>query len=83
VKLIYKGGTTKKEKEEYAMAIRRNCIESMQTILEAMTTLQLEFADAELIPIGESREASVETKTTAQARLVWYQKQRRGLSLSS
>ena len=34
VKLIYKGGVSKKEKEEYATAIRRNCIESMQTILE-------------------------------------------------
>jgi len=56
VKLIYKGGVSKKEKEEYALAIRRNCIESMQTLLEAMHTLEIDFADPELVPIGESLE---------------------------
>lgn len=30
VKLIYKGGVSKKEKEDYANAIRRNVIEAMQ-----------------------------------------------------
>ena len=56
IKLIYKGGVSKKEREEYASAIRRNCIESMQTLLEAMVTLKIQFADENLIPVGEKLE---------------------------
>ncbi|GMH96236.1 hypothetical protein TrVE_jg6454 [Triparma verrucosa] len=53
VKLIYKGSVSKKEKEEYATAIRRNCIESMQTIIEAMQTLDIVFKDPELTAVSE------------------------------
>ena len=87
MKLIYKGSVSKKEKEEYATAIRRNCIEvrrgylgaacsselfntvhetlthhyisssmnlqSMQTIIEAMQTLDIVFKDPELTAVSE------------------------------
>eukprot|EP00752_Nemacystus_decipiens_P009664 g8633.t1 len=44
VKMIYKGGgVSKKEKDDYARAIRRNVIESMQTLIEALGTLGLEL----------------------------------------
>jgi len=36
VKIIFKGNVSKKEKEEYTVAIGRNCMESIQTLLEAM-----------------------------------------------
>lgn len=45
VRVIYKGGVSKKEKEEYATAIRRNCIESMVTLTEAMESLGIPFQD--------------------------------------
>ncbi|CAM9177305.1 unnamed protein product [Ectocarpus sp. 12 AP-2014] len=41
VKMIYKGGVSKKEKDDYARAIRRNVIESMQTLIETLGTLGL------------------------------------------
>ena len=31
-----------------SIAIRRNCIESMQTIIESMQTLEIKFSDPEL-----------------------------------
>ncbi|CBN73927.1 GPA5, alpha subunit of a heterotrimeric G protein [Ectocarpus siliculosus] len=41
VKMIYKGGVSKKEKDDYARAIRRNVIESMQTLIDTLGTLGL------------------------------------------
>jgi hypothetical protein len=52
VKIIFKGNVSKKEKEEYTVAIRRNTIESMTTLLEAMKTLEIEFADPGLKDLG-------------------------------
>jgi len=48
IKLIFKGGISKKEKDECMIAIRRNAIECMQTILEAMETLQIPLGNPEL-----------------------------------
>ncbi|KAG5183736.1 G-protein alpha subunit-domain-containing protein [Tribonema minus] len=44
VKLIYKGVVTAKEKEEYTHAIRRNVIDSMQTMLDAMDSFDIALA---------------------------------------
>ncbi|CAM9449006.1 unnamed protein product [Pylaiella littoralis] len=44
VKMIYKGGgVSKKEKDDYVRAIRRNVIESMQTLIESLETLGVEL----------------------------------------
>ena len=51
--MIYKGATSKKEKEEYAMAIRRNVIESMQTMIEAMDNLGIAWEDQSLVELAE------------------------------
>jgi len=48
IKMIYKNGVSKKEKEEYIGAIRRNAIDVMQTILEAMDTLSIDVSKEEL-----------------------------------
>jgi GTPase SAR1 family protein len=45
VKVIYKGGVSQKEKEEYTTAIRRNVIETMQNMIEAMDTLGIKYTD--------------------------------------
>jgi len=48
IKMIYKNGVSKKEKDEYISAIRRNAIDVMQTILEAMDTLDIDVVKPEL-----------------------------------
>jgi len=48
VKLIYKGGMNDKEKEEFVAAIRRNAVESMQTLMENMFKLGLNVEDPSL-----------------------------------
>ncbi len=56
VKAIYKGGASKKEKDEYATAIRRNVIESIQTLLDAMKSLSIKFADPTLSEVAAKYE---------------------------
>ena len=63
VKVIYKGGVSKKEKEEYATAIRRNCIECMQTMIEAMKNNNIPFADPALTEVSE-KFAALDTDAT-------------------
>ena len=51
VKMIYSKGSnnlTDREKFEYITAIRRNCIEAIQTLLEASTTLCIPLNDSNL-----------------------------------
>jgi len=49
VKLIYsKSLLTEREKQEYIVAIRRNCIEAIQTLLEASITLNISLDNSNL-----------------------------------
>jgi GTPase SAR1 family protein len=50
IKLIWKvgGGPTDKEKQEYILAIRRNCIEAIQTLIEASKHLEIPLGDSSL-----------------------------------
>jgi GTPase SAR1 family protein len=50
IKMIWKvgGGPSDKEKQEYISPLRRNCIEAMQTVLEASKTLKIPLADSSL-----------------------------------
>ncbi|CAM9515396.1 unnamed protein product, partial [Phaeothamnion confervicola] len=58
VKLIYnKGGLTDKEKAEAAQAIRRNCIECMQTLSEAMAALAIPLGDEGLADLATDVES--------------------------
>lgn len=43
IKMIYKGGIPEKEKHEYAINIKRNCIECIQSLIEARTNFGLEY----------------------------------------
>lgn len=43
IKMIYKGGIPEKERHEYAVNIRRNCIECMQSLIEARVNFGLEY----------------------------------------
>lgn len=43
IKMIYKGGIPDKEKHEYAINIRRNCIECMQALIEARVNFNIEY----------------------------------------
>lgn len=47
IKLIWKvgGGPSEREKQEYVLALRRNCIEAIQTLLEASKTLKISLQD--------------------------------------
>ena len=52
VKLIYSkggGGLSEREKLEYITAIRRNCIEAIQTLLEASATLCIPLSNPSLM----------------------------------
>lgn len=46
VKLIWKGAVTAKERQEYAQAIRKNCIDCMQTMIENMEVLNISTVNA-------------------------------------
>jgi GTPase SAR1 family protein len=50
IKMIWKvgGGPSDKEKQEYILPLRRNCIEAAQTLLEASKTLKIPLADSSL-----------------------------------
>lgn len=45
IKMIYKGGIPEKEKHEYAVNIRRNCIECMQSLIEARENFEIGYSD--------------------------------------
>lgn len=47
IKLIWKGGIPDKEREEYATNIHRNTIETMQTLVDAVSTLKLDWGESE------------------------------------
>jgi hypothetical protein len=53
IKLIWKvgGGPSDKEKQEYILAIRRNCIEAIQTLLEASKNLDVPLKNKDLQPV--------------------------------
>jgi GTPase SAR1 family protein len=55
IKMIWKvgGGPSDKEKQEYILAIRRNCIEAIQTLLEASKNLDVPLKDKALTPTFE------------------------------
>ena len=55
IKLIWKvgGGPSEKEKQEYILAIRRNCIEAIQTLLEASKNLDVPLKNKDLQPVFE------------------------------
>jgi len=74
IKMIYKGGIPDKEKHEYAVNIRRNCIECLQALIEARVNFNMEFEkgsklealDAELAAIDADTEFSEELATKIQ-----------------
>lgn len=43
IKMIYKGGIPEKEKHEYCINIRRNCIECIQSLIEARVNFGIEY----------------------------------------
>ncbi|CAM9169366.1 unnamed protein product [Choristocarpus tenellus] len=51
VKMIFKGHIDEKEREEFVISIRRNAVECMQVILEAMTTLGIGLRLPENAPL--------------------------------
>mmetsp|Transcript_31299 Transcript_31299/g.29840 ORF Transcript_31299/g.29840 Transcript_31299/m.29840 type:complete len:356 (-) Transcript_31299:403-1470(-) len=55
IKMIWKvgGGISDKEKQEYILAIRRNAIEAIQTLLEASKNLEIPLGDDALLPCFE------------------------------
>ena len=65
IKMIWKvgGGPSDKEKQEYILAIRRNCIEAIQTLLEASKNLDVPLKAKELTPIFDKLLA-MDTNTT-------------------
>eukprot|EP00611_Tribonema_gayanum_P021594 TRINITY_DN4184_c0_g1_i1.p1 TRINITY_DN4184_c0_g1~~TRINITY_DN4184_c0_g1_i1.p1 ORF type:complete len:358 (-),score=131.00 TRINITY_DN4184_c0_g1_i1:797-1870(-) len=76
VKLIYKGVVTAKEKEEYTSAIRRNVIDSMQTMLDAMESFGIELArpgsgDAAARVRGADAEAALSEALAADVTALW------------
>jgi GTPase SAR1 family protein len=72
--MIYKGGIPDKEKHEYAVNIRRNCIECMQALIEARTNFNIEYEkgskmealDAELATVDADTEFTEELATKIQ-----------------
>ena len=65
IKMIWKvgGGPSDKEKQEYILAIRRNCIEAIQTLLEASKNLDVPLKDKALTPTFEKL-LGMDTNTT-------------------
>lgn len=65
IKMIWKvgGGPSDKEKQEYILAIRRNCIEAIQTLLEASKNLDVPLKDKTLTPTFDKLLA-MDTNTT-------------------
>ena len=65
IKMIWKvgGGPSEKEKQEYILAIRRNCIEAIHTLLEASKNLDVPLENKELTPTFEKL-SGMHTDTT-------------------